>query len=443
MKKLIFLMLMVAQVVAFAQKQPKPNINKALSSMKEGKLAEAKEMIDAATTYEKTMNDGKTWYYRGLIYTAIDTTSNESFKSLDPNALNVALESFAKADQLGKPGVEYFVQGATVAEMTTKSQQLEMLANYYLDKGIKAFQDDQDNEASLKYLGKNQTVFEKAFGDKNRYANDTLSYYVTSLVAQQSDKYDEAIAAANKYLDKGGKNKDVYLILYQIYNNGPKEDKNKALDIIRQARKALPNNPDFPKVEIGMLIDMNRVDEAKTNLESALKTEPNNKILHFYMGYINSKVSEINAKKVDSLTMASKGKPDPATTEKINSAKAIQTQTWEAAKKNFDDALKIDPKYFDAQYYLAQLYLIDANVVRDQLKSLGMSAADKKKAADLDKVLAEKFRIAAPYWEKAEQLNPKDTEVLERLKTIYYYLGDEAKEARVTKRLKELGHDDN
>jgi Tfp pilus assembly protein PilF len=398
-------MLMLVNIAAFSQKQSKPNINKALKSMQEGKLNEAKEMIDAATTYEKTMNDGKTWYYRGLIYAAIDTTSNESFKALDPEPLKVALESFAKADQMGKEGSEYFITDGTSVMPITKSQQLEMLANYYLDKGIKAFQDDADNEASLKNLGKTKQVFESAFKEKP-YANDTLTYYVTALVAQQSDSLDLAIENANKYIEKGGKGKDAYLILYQIYNAGPKEDKDKALEIVRQAKKALPNNPDFPKLEIGMLIDMNKIDEAKASLESAIKEEPDNKILHFYLGYTNSR-----------------------------------TENMEEAKKNFNEALKLDPNYFDAQYYLAQLYLIDANKIRDQIKSLGMSAADKKKAAELDKQLVEKFKIALPYWEKAEQLNPKDTYVLERLRTIYYYLGDDAKEASATKKLKALGAD--
>lgn len=405
MKRIIFLMLMLVNIAAFAQKQPKPNINKALKLMQEGKLNEAKDMIDAATTYEKTMNDGKTWYYRGLIYAAIDTTSNESFQALDPEPLKVALESFAKADQMAKPGSEYFITDGTSVIPITKSQQMEILANYYLDKGIKYFQDDADNEASLKSLGKTKTVFESAFKEKP-YPNDTLTYYVTALVAQQADSLDLAIENANKYIEKGGKGKDAYLILYQIYNAGPKEDKEKALEVVRQAKKALPANPDFPKLEIGMLIDMNKIDEAKASLEAAIKEEPDNKILHFYLGYTNSR-----------------------------------TENMEEAKKNFNEALRLDPNYFDAQYYLAQLYLIDANKIRDQIKSLGMSAADKKKAAELDKQLVEKFKVALPYWEKAEQLNPKDIDVLERLRTIYYYLGDDAKEAAAAKKLKALGAD--
>jgi hypothetical protein len=62
MKRITLLMLMLATVVVYAQKPVKPNLNKVPTLWKEGKLAEAKEMVDAATTYEKTMNDGKTYY---------------------------------------------------------------------------------------------------------------------------------------------------------------------------------------------------------------------------------------------------------------------------------------------------------------------------------------------------------------------------------------------
>ena len=48
MKRLVFLMLMVMAVAVSAQKKQKPNINKALKSLQEGQLAEAKETIDAA-----------------------------------------------------------------------------------------------------------------------------------------------------------------------------------------------------------------------------------------------------------------------------------------------------------------------------------------------------------------------------------------------------------
>ncbi len=404
MKNATLMVLMLASVLAYGQKPVKPNLNKALKSFQDGNLAEAKENIDAATTYEKTMNDGKTWYYRGLIYTALDTTSKAEFKSLATDPLNTAIESFVKADQLGKAGSEFFINAPNSIVPILKTQQLQTLSNYYLDKSIKALQDknDGDVEKSLADGEKCIRVFEKTL---KTYDNDTLAYYVAGVAAQNAEKYDVAIDNLNKYFAKGGKSKDAYLILYQIYS-GPKEDKKMALKIIQEGKAKLPNNLDFPKIEIGLLIDLDKIDEAKSGLEAAIKKEPNNKIFHFYLGYINSKIEK-----------------------------------WDDAKVNFADAIKIDPSYFEAVYYLAQIYYIDAFNAKKEMNNLGISAADKKKKMELDKVIVEKFKTALPYMEKADQLKPNDVDVLEKLSSIYYYLGEDAKATAVGKKLKMLGVD--
>lgn len=395
MRRLICILMMLSAFSLHAQKQAKPNINKALKSLQEGKLDEAKTQIDAATTYEKTMNDGKTWYYRGLIYAAIDTTSKEQYKSLDPDPLKVALESFAKADELSKNGKEaYFVTDPGSVLPVTKDQHIAQLANHYLNKGATLYQDDKLEEA-LAAFEKTQAIF----------PTDTTSYFYAGFVANSLENYDKALSNFQSYVDKGGKSPDAYSLMYNIYA-GPKEDKNKALEVVKVAKEKFPTNTEFPKYEIGLLIDLDQIDQAKVGLEQAVQREPDNKIFHFYLGYVNSK-----------------------------------QEKWEDAKKNFEAALKVDPNYFDAQYYLAQIYLIDANKIRDQMKSLGISAADKRKQAELDKVLVEKYKIALPYWEKAERLKNDDQDVLDRLRAIYYYLGDDKNEQRILAKQKQLGHE--
>lgn len=391
MKKLLFLMLMLVAVAVSAQKKQKPNINKALKSLQEGNIAEAREMIDDATTYEKTMGDGKTWYYRGLIYAAIDTSSNAAVKALADDPFKTAMESFAKADQMAKPGSEYFTTDPTSVIPVTKTQQITQLANYYLNRGASLYERDSLEEA-MKNFEKTQVVI----------PDDTIAYFYAGIVANSMEDYDRAIANMEKYMEKGGTSSDAYSVIINTYS-GPKDDKQKALEAARKAKEKFPDNPEFPKVEIGLLIEMDQVEEAKKGLEQAVVREPDNKTYHFYLGYVNSKL-----------------------------------ERWEDARKNFSEALKLDPSYFDAQYYLAQVYLIDASKVMDQLKNLGISAADKKKQAELDKMLVEKYKIALPHWEKAEALKPNDLDVLDRLRTIYYYLGDDANEKRVANKLKSL-----
>jgi hypothetical protein len=53
------------------------------------------------------------------------------------------------------------------------------------------------------------------------------------------------------------------------------------------------------------------------------------------------------------------------------------------------------------------------------MQNMGISAADKKKKLELDKVLVEKLKLALPYWEKAEKIKPDDQEVLDTLSQIY------------------------
>jgi tetratricopeptide (TPR) repeat protein len=391
MKRLAFLVLMLAAFSVHAQKQAKPNLNKVLKLWQDGKLDEAKEMIDAATTYEKTKDDGKTWYYRGLIYASLDTTSNENYKSLEADPLTIALESFAKADSMaGK--IEYSVTPVGQVLPVTKPQQIADLANFYIKKGAKYYEEDKLEEALV--------AFEKT---QIIYPSDTTAYFYAGFIANNLEQWDKTIKNFEEFYERGGKSPDGYAIMYNIYG-GPKEDKDKALALVRQAKERFPENPDFPKYEIGLLIDLNRVDEAKVGLEKAVQNEPDNKIYHFYLGYVNSRLEH-----------------------------------WDEAKKNFENALKIDPNYFDAQYYLAQVYLIDANKIRDQMKNLGLSAVDKKKQQELDKVLVEKYKMALPHWEKAERLKNDDVDVLDRLRTIYYYLGDDKNENRIIAKQKQLG----
>jgi hypothetical protein len=84
----------------------------------------------------------------------------------------------------------------------------------------------------------------------------------------------------------------------------------------------------------------------------------------------------------------------------------------------------------------------DAAKIKKEMSVLGISAADKKKKFDLDKVLVEKLKVAQPYWEKAEKLNPKDQEVTDVLFSIYQDLGNDPGMARLVKKNKEQGVDD-
>jgi tetratricopeptide (TPR) repeat protein len=369
----------------------KPNLNKALNQLNEGKLDEAKANIDAAINHDKMKDDGKTWYYRGLIYASIDTTSNETYKNLDPNAFQVALEAFQKAEEMSK-GKGYFVQDATGLPQT-KEQQMGYWANTHVNKGADQYQ-QEEFESAIESFEKVSKILEK----------DTLGHLYAGFAANSSEQYDKAIEHFTAYVDNGGTSSDPLKLLNNIYIQ--KGDKEKALEVIRKGKEKFPEDPDFPKLEIGALIELNRIDEAKAGLEEAIKSEPDNKILHFYLGYANQNLGNL-----------------------------------EEAKKNYEDALKIDGQYFEAQFYLARLMYADAAAIKKQMADLGISAEDKKKRFELDKTLVEKLKVALPYWEKAEKINPNDQDVLDALYSIYGDLDMPEEAKRIEAKYKQLGYE--
>ena len=80
MKKII-LMGIFAITVVFATAQTS-NRTSAFNYLKKGKLDKAVEYIEPTTTHEKTMNEAKTWFFRGNIYLAIANSDNPEYKKL-------------------------------------------------------------------------------------------------------------------------------------------------------------------------------------------------------------------------------------------------------------------------------------------------------------------------------------------------------------------------
>jgi tetratricopeptide (TPR) repeat protein len=321
--------------------------------------------------------------------------------------MKVALESFTKADQLGNEKTEYSVTVPGSIVPLTKPQQLEMWANHYLNNGINVVQNEEDFAKGLALFEKSKQIFENQLP---KYANDTLAYYLMGYSAQMAEQPDKVIENLDKYFAKGGKSKDAYLILYQTYYSGPKEDKEKALAVAREGREKVPSYPDFAKMEIGLLIDLNRVDEARAGLEKALEAEPDNKTMHFFLGYLN-----------------------------------VQKGNIEEAQKNFQNAIKIDPQYFEAHYHYANTFLVAVDKSTKEINALGISAADNKKKPAIVQRRVKEAETAIPYLEKVEKMKAPDDdtqiEILNKLSLLYYYIGDDANNARVTKKLKALGQD--
>ncbi len=387
MKRLILMGLVIIPGLLFAQKALKPNTGKAHTLWNQGKLDEAKEMIDLCAISEKTMTDGKMWYYRGLIYASIDTTSNETYNALSNNALKVAMESFKKAESLKKGNSEYYTPDQTGYPVIF-SQQLEMLWGYYLQAGVEDYQ-YEDLESAYKNFVKCTLV----------KPEDTTGYFYGALAAELLEEKETAYKLIQEYFEVGGTSIDGYQSLLRYYMTN--EDYDNALKTLTDARAKYPDNRDLSKQEIDILIRTEKVDQARNKLEEEIKVEPNNTLLHFALGMLNERVGEN-----------------------------------EAAIKNYENALKVDATNYDAAYNMAALYFNDAIKVRNEMNKLGNTAADKKKALEMDKLLVSKYSETLPHWQRLEKLKGDECIVLETLANIYFQLGMDKEERAMQQKIK-------
>lgn len=392
-RNILFLMIMAISVVAFGQKKPK--INNALKAAQEGNLEEAKAIIDQAIVHDKTKDDAKTWYYRGLIYAAIDTTSNGGIQNGANDPLRKSMEAFNKAIELNEGKSELYISGPNGLPVL-RSQQVQQIWGYYLNKGVVAFQ-NSDMEEAIESFTRSQIVMPE----------DTTGYIYAGLAAQSAQKYD--IAAENYYKlinDLNHHNADIYNSLIYIEAN-IRENDEKALELIRTAREKFPENKDLAKTEINVLIRLDRADEAKAELEEAIANEPQNPDLYFSLGVMEDELG--------------------------NSEKALAA---------YEKAVEADPNHLNANFNLAVIHFNQAVETYKQRNSLGISSSEIKKGKELEKKANEQLRTALPYWEKVRSLDPKNRVALEQLRYIYIQLKDNTKAEEIQAELDKYGYKD-
>lgn len=390
MKRLsLFIAMFVVAGFTFGQKKPK--INQAEKARSNGELAEAKEIIDAAIEHEKTKDDGKTWYYRGLVYASLDTTSNPQYQNLDDNPLQEAMDAFAKAQEIDPDG-NYYITNANGLPLLL-DQQLSTLWGHYLNQGVEAYQ-AEDLDDAVKYFTKTQLV----------QPDDTTGYIYAGLAAQSKEDFETASENYHVLIDDlGYKSEDIYNSLIYIESSVNKDDE-AALALIRKAKEDFPDNLDFARSEINTLIRMGKVEEAQAGIKEAIKKDTNNPDLYFTMGIMEDEQGNI-----------------------------------EAAKDAYEKAIEIDPNYYNAVFNLAVIDYNKAINMLTEKNNLGISSADQKKAKQMQAKINELLIQALPRWEKANELQPNDRKTLETLQYIYSQLEMNEKLTKVSEQLNDLG----
>ena len=362
---LALILIALTATIAYGQK----DVTNAYAFNDKGKYEEAAQAIERAITNEKAMVKEKTWRYRGNIYMNISQDSLLFIKY--PNALNTAIESYAKAMELDPKG-------------SYKTEQIQ---------GIDRAQVIANNKAGTYYSTGNYKRSAELFQSSIKAAGafgivDTLGIYNTALCHEKAGMIPEAIDGYKKTGELGYQVPNVFLFVANLQKQ--QGDEEAALQTLADARKVYPREQSLIIEELNIYINRGDFELAKTNLELAAEQDPTNELLWFSLGTISDNL----------------GKADEAQSAYLK-------------------ALEVNADYFDANYNLGAMYF-NKGVEKVKVANDVPPRETKKYDAIMTEANAA-FQEAMPYLEKAFEVNSTDVQTIRSLRDIYARTGNDDK----------------
>jgi len=408
-KQIIVALALLVTSFSFSQKNELKDAEKAI---KDGNFADAKTAIKTAEPLIGNADDkvkAKFYFLKGQ---AIYANGNASSEEMDS-----AIESFDKVQELeNKDGnVKYTSEVMQIKQqmlttfLTNANKSLED-QNYtasstgfekayrmspkdtlYLYYAASTAVNAQDYKTSLKYyeelrdlgftgIDMEYTAVLKESGEVEGFANKQLR--------DISVKAGTHISPNEKKTDS--KTGEIIKNIALIYvNNGENE---KALEAMKQAREANPDDLSLLLSEANVQLKMGNRDEFKKLIEVATQKDPNNPELQYNLGVV-----------------------------------AAEAGDAESAKKYYEKSIALDPEYADAHNNMAVLILGNEQAIIEKMNGLGTSAADNKKYDVLKEQRTQLYKEAIPYLETTLRIRPKNMEAAKTLINIYSALGETAK----------------
>ncbi len=381
MKKIMMLTIFLGAVMtAFGQGK---NVTKANALLTKGELAEAAEMIEPAITFEKTMEKPKTWYTRAQIYDQISQSEDEALRSKYPDALKLAAESYLKTRELEKEGATY----DGLAQLA-----YDQLYGRALNKGV-------ENYNSGDYAAAYDHFMDVSIINPT----DTTGYLYGAMMAQEIEKYDDALMNYEKLIEMDKYSQSVLSSVVFIYLN-QKEDPENALKYVRLGQKKFPEELNFQRQEVDILIKMNKMDEAIEGLKVAIEQDPGNALL------------------VGNLAML-----------------YDMTKDLENAEVYYKKALELEPDSRNALINLSVLYISKGDAVMHKVNEMSIKEYNKNIDAAEKESFAE-YNNAIPLLERVLSLDENDELGLQNLQAVYAKMKNGNKATEIYEKRKALGY---
>lgn len=405
MKKSLFLAALVLMSAGcFAQKK---NVSRArnLADAETPDYVAAREAINEALQNEETKDLANTWYVAGWI--DYKQYENEGIKMqlgqggdeiARGNAVYESIDFWEKAYQLAMTPT-YDKKGNPKYDTRTVKNIVPKVVEYFqqqvlISAGYTAFEAEDYSKAYDMFIRHlNIPDMEMIKNDAKASAElvlDTNYYtclYYAGRFAYEAQRYDEAIATLQRMnspeAQANAVRRDAIYAneyIYQIYIE--QKDTAKAVATLQDCTARYPEEPWFMQNLINLYINSGQEDKAVEYLDIAINREPN-------VGqYYNSKASIL-----------------------------ARIGRFDEAFATFEQALALEPNnaLFLESYGFAYVDL--GNKMADEAAYL-----DNKAYAKVEPEIKATFLKALPYFEKAYELEPDNTDYKLHLRQLYYRL---------------------
>ncbi|HSI76010.1 MAG TPA: tetratricopeptide repeat protein [Lunatimonas sp.] len=395
MKKLILSLALVgiATTLAFGQKKV---VKSAERNMKRGNLEEAYGEIKGALEDPETGQDPNTFLLKGKIETKMfEADSSNTMENLTYGTS--AKESFMTTfemegnDSTTKVSKDLFKEVLPDMPENFQGEGIYRLKNASFNKAIERYE-EEDIEMAFEFFA--------LAADLD--PSDTSIVFNAGYTGNMVGESQRAKEYFTKLLDIEDYNKlNAYYFLIQIASaedNNPEE----AYRLVSEAREIYTDDKGLAEFEIQLLLQLDKMDEAMTSIESALKNDPDNTAIRLRYGYLKEKSGDIDG-----------------------------------ALEEYTRTVKADSEFFEGNYYAGALYLEKARNIVLEVNDLSDDEWEKR-SPEMIKQADDLYVEALPYFTKALELKPDNTDIMEILYQIHTRLNNESEVEVYDKKLAEL-----
>ena len=395
MKKILLSMALIAATTgAFAQNRL---VKKAQGLVNQEKIDEAQAVLTEALNSGETKNMAMAWDLQGDIYQRIFAAElNKAAAHMPLDTMKFATNLYACVDAYEKCN-SYDTEKEYVAK---NKGNLMKFRTFYMYCGQFFFQNKQFDEAFKAYDGwltfpetKKLVAGEPSVVNDTTFDKSQVAYYAC-LAAYQAKNYPNVEKHINEALNYTKEIKTVRQLRLMTYI-----EQGDTAKWVEASKEFALDDEAIAQNLLAYYQEKNDNEASMKFADGLLAKNPENKIANYSKGVL-----------------------------------LFGQQKFVEALPYFEKCVQIDPEFTDAYYNAGVCCCNEGYNVNESISSKKMKPADNKKAIEQVK---DWYRKAEPYFLKVKEMDPENPDRwASRLKTIYYIIGDKAKEQEMDAYLK-------